>query len=523
MAEDQPSGRDALPERLVATLADPATARSRTPYLLGVLDDGTPSERLVAGTALCLVAETDPELRGAVTERLLDRVDGDHPLEVRHALDYLAARHPEAVDRAVEEHDTADRRARDRRSRSETEGGFVRSEYRSPGERDRPVGRTQVAGEGSVEDPRSVYTSDATDRDDEPTPTDRDEPGDGNGDRGDEDAGDEGGDEKRANAGQRGDPAAEAAVESERGATTVTLRAVSRRLSEIVAATEFDELTVLTEGRRDRYGVVYRTAGRLDGDDYAVALRVYRLPDDRGSFAAGFRTIAQRWEAVDDHRAVLPVYDWGVRPRPWAALEYAGESLAARSNPPDEPLWTVLELASAVAHAHQRGLVHGAIDPGNVVYRDALLDDSRRQPLLTNPGFAGLAGTPPGGDDRVSEEKQHAEPDGVDPRYAAPEHYDDSYGRVDAATDVYGLGALLCRLCTDHHPYTGDAATVRGKVLSEGGPEPRRVNPDLPDSLHRVVRKATATRKLKRYETVTAFRRELTQARERLLEAVDDG
>jgi len=471
MVEEQPSGRDALPEALVATLADPETGRSRVPYLFGVLDDGTPGERLVAGTALCLVAESDPELRDAVARRLLDRLDGDHHDEVGYALEYLAARHRETVERVVENRDDTDGRTRDRPARSGSEAGFVRSEYRSLDDRDRSVDPTEAPGEGSVED-----------------------------------------------------PAEDVSVESDPGVTTATLRAVSRRLSEIVAATEFDDLTVLTEGRRDRYGVVYRAAGRMDTEDYAVALRVYRLPTDRGSFVAGFRTVAERWQAVDDHRAVLPVYDWGARPRPWAAVEYAGDSLATRASPPDEPLWTVLELASAVAHAHQRGLVHGAIDPGNVVYRDAVIDtDARRQPLLTNPGIATLSGARPAGDGRLGgDERDRAEPGGLDPRYAAPEHYDESYGRVDAATDVYGLGALLCRLCTDQHPYTGDAATVRGKVLSDGAPEPRRVNPDLPDSLHRVVRKATATRKLKRYETVRAFKRELEQARERLLEAVDD-
>ena len=522
MVEEQSSDREGLPEQLVETLADPATARSQTPYLLGVLDDGEPDHRLVAGTALCLVARSYPELREAVAERLLDRLDGDAHDEVGHALDYLATRYPETVEEAVEtlEEDVGTG-ARERLSRSGAEGGFLRSESLAPGGRDRPVGRTQVAGEGDVDDPRQVYTADPADPD-----ADVADHGDGEDDAS-EDAGGQDGDDRdaddRGRDGEDGDER-DGDGDTTPGVTTVTLRAVSRRLSEIVERSKFDELTVLTEGRRDRYGAVYRTAGRLDGEEYAVGLTVYRLPEDHESFVAGFRTTAERWQEAGSHRAVLPVYDWNVHPRPWAAVEHTGESLATRSDPPSEPLWTVIELASGVAHAHQHGLVHGAIDPGNVRYRDAVLDDSRRQPLLSSPGIAtlsetGPAGSAPGDTDSADERPR---PGGLDPRYAAPEHYDDSYGRIDGSTDVYGLGALLFRLCTDHHPYTGDAGTVRGKVLSEGAPEPRRVNPDLPDSLHRVVRKATATRKLKRYETVTAFERELAQAREALLAEVDD-
>jgi len=529
MVEDQSSGRDGLPDSLVATLADPATGRSRVPSLLGVLDDGEPRHRLVAGTALCLVAETDQEIREVVVERLLDRLDGDPHHEVGYALDYLAARHPEAVETAVEDLDgEAEHLASDYLTRSGAEGGFLRSEYFAPGEPDRPVGRAQSRGDPEVDDSRQVYAADDAERSEDATP-------EGEARNGDESDGSE---DERSDDTPVGESDSEwvsagETVEAEPGATTVTLRAVSRRLSEIVAASGFDDLTILTEGRRDRYGVVYRSAGRMDGEEYAVALTVYRLPTDHESFVAGFRTALDQWETAGSHRALLPVYDWGVRPRPWAAVEYAGESLATRSDPPSDPLWTVLELASGVAHAHQHGLVHGAIDPGNVVYRDAVLDEhERRQPLLSNPQIATSSGRLGAGNHSVSSGDPTAssgdpgpsngDPGGVDPRYAAPEHYDDSYGRVDGATDVYGLGALLFRLCTDHHPYTGDAGTVRGKVLSEGAPDPRRVNPELPDSLHRVVRKATATRKLKRYETVTAFERELTQARRRLLEAVDD-
>jgi len=518
MDEDDTGGRDAVLDALVATLSDPAGNAGRTPQLLGVLDGGDPDHRLAAATALCLVAGADSDVREVVVERLLDRLDGEPPVEVPHALAYLATRYPDTVEAALSDlGDETARRARERLV-GESDGGFTRSEYHSVSSSERPVGRTRVAGRTDVDDPRQVDTNDEEDPDEPETDGET-------GDTAVDGAGDGSG-STTSGAEGTGETTVESGEPS--GVTSVALRAVSRRLSDVVETSDFDELTVLTEGRRDRYGVTYRSASRRGGEEYAVALRVYRLPDDHESFAAGFRTVMAAWEELGSHPAMLPVYDWSVRPRPWAAVEYVDESLATLPAVPVEPLWTVLEVATAVGRAHQQGLVHGAIDPGNVVYRDAALDvDTRRQPLLTNPGIAALSGNSPAGGDRSVDESgedtgERIEAGGLDPRYAAPEHYDDSYGRVDAATDVYGLGALLFRLCTDRHPYTGDAETVRGKVLSEQPPDPLQANPDLPESLRRVLGKATATRKIKRYETVTAFEQELDAARDRLLAEVDD-
>lgn len=520
MVEEDDGSPDALPEPLVATLADPATGRRRVPYLLGLLDGSEPRLRLAAGTALCLVAEADPQLRDVVVGRLVDRFDETAPPEVGHALDYLAVRYGDAVEAAVAGLDEAtERRARERLSRA-AGGGFARSDY-ALADADRPTGRGTIPGSGGDPDPRQVYTSDA----------DVDQAGPESDDPTTEGSPEDGVEEPEDGGPADGDGELPEGDEGGSGSVTAgTLRTVSRRLSAVVSASRFDDLTVLSEGRRDRYGDAYRAAGRLDGDDYAVALTVYRLPADHEEFLAAFRAAMDDWEDVGDHRAILPVYDWAVRPRPWAAVEYAGTTLARREDEPTDPLWTVLELAAGLTHAHQHGVVHGGVDPGNVAYRDAVLDDaSRRQPLLTNPGLATLPGVDRvAGPDRSglrsgSEGESRAETPGVvDPRYAAPEHYDRTYGRVDAATDVYGLGALLYRLCTGRPPYTGDAPTVREAALSGDRPTPTDVNADLPAALDRVVGKATATRKIKRYETVTAFERELRRLRAEIEEASDD-
>jgi hypothetical protein len=504
MDDDGAKRREGLPEPLVATLADPADHGARVPYLLGLLDGDDAGVRLAAGTALCLVAATDRRLRAVIAERLVDRLDEDAPVEVGHTVNYLGTRYPEVVEEAVS---TLEAEARDRARTRIAETWENRPSGAGP-TADWAVARTGDApeseddGDGDERDrPDSAAThagDDAAGRVDPRVTTERrgdrtTGSGASDGDRRDDDPGD-GAAERRGRDASTGP-----------GVTAETLRTVSRRLSTVVQASEFDDLTVLSEGRRDRYGDVYRAAGRLDGSDYAVALTVYRERGTHASFVAAFRRVMAAWRELSDHRAVLPVYAWSPRPRPWAAIEYAGGPLATHGDPA-RPLWTVLELASALAHAHQHGVVHGAVDPGNVVYRDVEFDGTDRQPLLTNFGVASL----PDETERVTgTETQANRPWGVDPRYAAPEHYDEDYGRVDGATDVYCLGALCYRLVTGEHPYSGDTAAVRERVLSGPRPLPGRVDPDLPDALDDVLRKATAKPKIKRYETVTAFEREL--------------
>lgn len=490
---DSVSGELDLPEPVLRVVESPTEGRHRLPFLLGLLDGDDPRERLAATTAVCVVVDTHPDLLAYVVGRLVDRLGPEAPVEVAHALDYLAARHPRAVDEAVSDLDEAEEeRARQRMYR--TGAGFARSEYLSPTVGGRAIGRARIAGDDPGGDPRRVYTSDGDERreesdGDEDAETAEDSDGDSGGaeddtgENGTDDAADE--DERDRNDGGH-------------GVTSGTLQLVSRRLSTVVERSRFDDLAVLSERRRGRFGDVYRTAGRIDGDERAVALTVYRLPDaDREAFVRGVSAAMSDWTAVDDHEGVQTVYDWGVQPRPWAALDHAGVTLADRDIDPRDPLSTVRRIVEAVGHAHQHGVVHGALDPGTVAYRDDVLTEgASRQPLVTNLGLAAATGL--------------AQPGrGVDPRYAAPEHYDERFGRIDHATDVYGLGALLYRLTTGEHPYDGDPETVRERVVSDDSLEPTRVDPALPAALNDVVRKATAPRKLTRYETVTNLAGEL--------------
>jgi len=500
------------PDPVLDVVADPSQGRHRLPYLLGVLDDGDAANRLTAATALCLVVEAYPDMLPYVVERLVGRLGDDAPVEVGHALDYLAAGSPRAVDETVTAMDEADE-LRARHALYQSGGGFARSEYLQSGSRDRDVGRTRLAGASGSDDPRRVRT---TDPGPETDPL-ADEDGDG-------EAHDDGDGEVDDDSEADGADGGAAADRPEgRRLTRGMLSLVADRLSEVIERSRFEALDVLSDRRRGRFGDVYRAAGRLDGDDVGVALVVFRLPEsDWQSFLADLHAALARWDGVDDHDRVLTVHDWGLRPRPWAALSFTDETLTDRplvrragpggddrpddgaaderpSRPPlDAAVATTLDLADGLVHAHRHGVVHGALDPETVAFPGtALTAHERQRPFVAYPGIT----TAYAGHVDVANY--------VDPRYAAPEYFDDRFGAVDHATDVYGLGLLCYRLVTGEHPYDGPLSAVREAVVDDRSLRPSAVDPALPPALDRVVEKATATRKLKRYETLTVFRREL--------------
>lgn len=224
-------------------------------------------------------------------------------------------------------------------------------------------------------------------------------------------------------------------------------------------------------------GTVY--LARRDDDAYRrrVAVKVIRgdlLGDD-----ALRRFRAERWILAElEHPHIARLYDGGADDagRPYLVMEYVeGEPItrrcARRGLGVDERLALFRRVVDAVAHAHERGLVHRDLKPGNVLVTEdgtpKLLDFGIAKPLdpsaraswaLTLPATTAAGRRP------------------LTPAYASPEQI-----RGDAVTpagDVFALGVLLYELLTGVHPFASpdrtEPAVVRA-VCEEAPPPPGRV------------------------------------------------
>ena len=156
------------------------------------------------------------------------------------------------------------------------------------------------------------------------------------------------------------------------------------------------------------------------------------------------------------HPNIARLYDAGVTPmgQPYLVLEYVeGQRIDqyadARTLDVRARLGLFLQVADAVAHAHQNLVVHRDLKPSNI-----LVGADGRVKLL-DFGIAKLLGDEARGDSARTTATRGA---ALTPEYAAPEQL--SAGAVTTATDVYALGVLLFQLLSGQHPTARDARTA---------------------------------------------------------------
>jgi serine/threonine-protein kinase len=241
--------------------------------------------------------------------------------------------------------------------------------------------------------------------------------------------------------------------------------------------------------------------------DRYVAVKVMHpfLADDPG-FAARFEREAKSVAALR-HPNIVQVYDFDVeRDTPYMVMEFIEgatlkarlESLAHRGQP--LPLKAALkiirEIGQALAYAHRRNMVHRDVKPANVMV------DSTGRVILTDFGIAKILTGP-----------QYTASGATvgTPAYMAPEQGLGQSG--DHRADLYSLGVMLYQLTTGELPFDADTPmAVMLKHINDDLPPPRSVNPNLPDSVERVIVKSMAKKPDDRYQTVDEMLGELEKA-----------
>ena len=224
-----------------------------------------------------------------------------------------------------------------------------------------------------------------------------------------------------------------------------------------------------------------------------VALKVIRS-DLRGS-----DTMLKRFEreahavARLRHRNIVNVHEFG-RDGEWdyIVMELVpGQSLdmVLRDAPPDpqQVLRWGVELAEALAHAHEEGVVHRDVKPANIMITPA------GRPVLLDFGLARMTG---------SEATRLTTGFAGTPQYAAPEQLIDDGDDVGGRTDIYALGVTLYEALTGQLPYeSGRVEELLLRILREEPTPPRRVNPALSVDVETVLLKMMEKEPDRRYDS----------------------
>ena len=263
---------------------------------------------------------------------------------------------------------------------------------------------------------------------------------------------------------------------------------------------DFGDYELLEEIGRGGQGVVYRA--RQKSLNRTVALKVIGL----GQWATQAHLKRFRREAESaanlDHPCIVPIYDVGEREGScYFSMKFIdGGQLdeVARRTPISirNAAELIVKLARTVHYAHEHGILHRDIKPGNILL------DAKGEPHLTDFGLARLLET--------KSTVTHTMDVLGTPSYMAPEQASGHNEQLTSATDVYGLGAVFYQLLTGHPPFAGGTTYETVRLVLETEPrQPRLWNPKTDRDLSTICLKCLEKDPHRRYPSALALAEDL--------------
>ena len=255
-----------------------------------------------------------------------------------------------------------------------------------------------------------------------------------------------------------------------------------------------------------------------------VALKV--LPEELTRSESRVRRFKQEARAVLalNHPNILTVFEIGETANSYyIATEYIeGETLrhCLWRGPLklDETLGVAIQVAMALEAAHAEGIVHRDIKPENIMLRQDRFVRDRFVKVL-DFGLAKLTDRDPGGadPDAVTIPITETSPGAImgTTGYMSPEQAQGE--SIDARSDIFSLGVVLYEMVAGQPPFKGktDSHTRVSIIDHEPIPLLQHVS-NVPRQLERIVAKALAKDRHKRYQTITDFKLDLEQLRDEI-------
>lgn len=264
----------------------------------------------------------------------------------------------------------------------------------------------------------------------------------------------------------------------------------------------FGEYELVEEIARGGMGVVFKA--RQVSLNRIVALKMILSGNLAGEEeVTRFKTEAEA-AANLDHWGIVPIYEIGEHDgQHYFSMAFIeGDSLQdkVRNGPLDAREAAALceKIATAIAYAHDRGVIHRDLKPANVLL------DQDGQPKITDFGLA----------KQVQGESNLTQTGAVmgTPGYMPPEQASGDSTEVGPLADVYSLGAILYCLLTGRPPFqAASALDTLLQVVEKEPVSPRELNPNVPRDMETITLKCLEKSTDRRYESATELADELNR------------
>ncbi|MGI9088962.1 MAG: FlgO family outer membrane protein [Chthoniobacterales bacterium] len=253
---------------------------------------------------------------------------------------------------------------------------------------------------------------------------------------------------------------------------------------------------ILDEIGRGGMGVIYRARQRHSKRIVALK-RVLSYHGDSRDTLERFRREAEAAASLD-HPNILPIYEVGEADGlPFFTMKFAtGGSLqtaaAALSAEPRECVFLLAKVARAVGYAHDAGILHRDLKPGNILL------DARGEPLVSDFGLAKWI-------DASSDLTRSLAIFGT-PGFIAPEQANGCAATLTSAADVYSLGAILFDLLTGQPPFLGEhALAVIRQAADKPAPKLRSLVKSAERDLETICARCLEREPTARYRSAAAL------------------